>query len=221
MLSSKVPAPFWGEAVLTIAHAINRIPSPTISNQTPFERLFGSPPHYQRLWSFGSAYFILLQPHEHKKLKHHSHLCCFLGYSKTQKGYRCYDPIAHCHHISRHVVFWEHRLFTKVSQCRASFSLSSLSDLFPKTSTPSPEVLTSIPQTESFDHSSRSSSDELPHSSTASLAPKPFEDLAPATILRRSSWVTSLPSHLYDFHCYTALTTLHKPHSYREAFTNS
>jgi transposase InsO family protein len=32
LLSSKVPVPFWGEAVLTAAHAINRIPSPTISN---------------------------------------------------------------------------------------------------------------------------------------------------------------------------------------------
>uniref|UniRef100_A0A2N9G0E6 Reverse transcriptase Ty1/copia-type domain-containing protein n=1 Tax=Fagus sylvatica TaxID=28930 RepID=A0A2N9G0E6_FAGSY len=47
--------PFWGEAVLTATHAINRIPSPTISNQTPYERLFGSPPHYQHLRSFGSA----------------------------------------------------------------------------------------------------------------------------------------------------------------------
>uniref|UniRef100_A0A2N9F156 Reverse transcriptase Ty1/copia-type domain-containing protein n=1 Tax=Fagus sylvatica TaxID=28930 RepID=A0A2N9F156_FAGSY len=46
----------------------------------------------------------------------------------------------------------------------------------------------------------RSSSDELPHSSTASPAPEPFKDLAPATILRHSSWVTSLPSHFsYDF----------------------
>ena len=49
LLSSKVPIPFWREAVLTAAHAINSIPSPTISNQTPYERLFGSPPHYQYL----------------------------------------------------------------------------------------------------------------------------------------------------------------------------
>jgi hypothetical protein len=49
LLSSKVPVPFWGEAVLTAAHAINHISSPTISNQTPYEHLFGSPPHYQHL----------------------------------------------------------------------------------------------------------------------------------------------------------------------------
>jgi transposase InsO family protein len=208
LLSSKVPVPFWGEAVLTAAHAINRIPSPTISNQTPYERLFGSPPHYQHLRSFGSACFVLLQPHEHNKLEPRSRLCCFLGYGETQKGYRCYDPIAHRLRISRHVVFWEHRLFTEVSQFRPSFSLSSLSDLFPEVSTPSlelfppsPEVSTSIPQTESSDHSSGSSSQETPHSSPESPTPAPSEDPAPATTLRRSSRVTTLPSHLRDFHC--------------------
>jgi hypothetical protein len=87
-------------------------------------------------------------------------------------------------------------------------------------SPPSPEVSTSIPQTESSDHSSRSSSQVTPHSSPESPAPAPLEDPAPATTLRRSSRVTSLPSHLRDFHCYTALATLHEPHSYREAFSN-
>uniref|UniRef100_A0A2N9EGE2 Reverse transcriptase Ty1/copia-type domain-containing protein n=1 Tax=Fagus sylvatica TaxID=28930 RepID=A0A2N9EGE2_FAGSY len=165
LLSSKVPVPFWGEAVLTAAHVINR--------------------------------------------------------------YRCYDPIAHRLRISRHVVFWEHRLFIEVSQFRPSFSLSSLSDLFPEVFTPSPElfspspdVSTSIPQTESSDHSSGSSSDETPYSSPESPALAPSEDPAPVTTLRRSSRVTSLPSHLHDFHCYTALTTLHEPHSYREASSN-
>uniref|UniRef100_A0A2N9I9G9 Reverse transcriptase Ty1/copia-type domain-containing protein n=1 Tax=Fagus sylvatica TaxID=28930 RepID=A0A2N9I9G9_FAGSY len=189
-----VPVPFWGEAVLTVAHAINHIPSPTIFNQTPYERLFGSPPHYQHLRSFGSACFVLLQPHEHNKLEPRSRLCCFLGYGETQKGYRCYNPIAHRLRISRHVVFWEHRLFTEVSQFRPSFSLSSLSDLFPEVSTPSPElfppsleVSTSILQTESSDHSFGLSYDVTPHSSPKSLARAPSEDPAPATTLRRSS----------------------------------
>uniref|UniRef100_A0A2N9G147 FAD-binding PCMH-type domain-containing protein n=1 Tax=Fagus sylvatica TaxID=28930 RepID=A0A2N9G147_FAGSY len=173
LLSSKVPVPFWGEAVLTAAHAINRIPSPTISNQTPYEHLFGSPPHYQHLRSFGSSCFVLLQPHEHNKLEPRSRLCCFLGYGETQKGYRYYDPITHRLRISRHVVFWEHHLFT-----------------------------------------------ETPHSSPESPAPAPSEDPAPATTLCRSSRVTSLPSHLHDFHCYTVLSTLHEPHSYREASSN-
>jgi hypothetical protein len=118
-------------------------------------------------------------------------------------------------------------LFIEVSQFCSSFSFSSLSDIFPEVSTPSPkllppspEVSTSIPQTESFDHSSGSSSNETPHSSPESPAPTPSEDPTPTTTLRRSSRVTSFPSYLCDFHCYTALTTLHKPHSYREASSN-
>ena len=69
LLSAKVPAPFWGEAALNAVHAINRIPSVVIHNQTQYERLFGSPPDYHHLRSFGSACFVLLQPHEHNKLK--------------------------------------------------------------------------------------------------------------------------------------------------------
>ena len=62
LLFAKVPAPFWVEAALNAIHAINRIPSAIIHNQTPYERLFGSPPDYHHLCSFGSACFILLQP---------------------------------------------------------------------------------------------------------------------------------------------------------------
>ena len=60
LLSAKVPAPFWGEAALHTVHAINRIPSPVIQNQTPYERLFRSFPDYHHLRSFGFACFVLL-----------------------------------------------------------------------------------------------------------------------------------------------------------------
>ena len=111
LLSAKVPAPFWGKAALHAVHAINRIPSLVIQNQTPYERLFGSPPNYHHLRSFGFACLVLFQPHEHNKLKPRLRLCCFLGYGETQKGYRCYDPVSHCLRVSRNVVFWEHRSF--------------------------------------------------------------------------------------------------------------
>ena len=86
LLSTKVPASFWGEAALHVVHAINRIPSPVIQNQTSYKRLFGSPLNYHHLRSFSFACFILLQPYEHNKLKPRSKLCYFLGYGETQKG---------------------------------------------------------------------------------------------------------------------------------------
>ena len=57
LLSAKVPTPFWGEAAV---HAINHISSPVIQNQTPYDRLFGSPPDYHHLRSFGFVCFVLL-----------------------------------------------------------------------------------------------------------------------------------------------------------------
>ena len=60
LLSAKVPDPFWGEATLHAVHAINRIPSLIIQNQTPYEHLFGSPPDYHHFCSFDFACFVLL-----------------------------------------------------------------------------------------------------------------------------------------------------------------
>ncbi|RVW51668.1 Retrovirus-related Pol polyprotein from transposon RE1 [Vitis vinifera] len=85
LLSAKIPAPFWGEASLHVVHVINRIPSVVIHNQTPYERLFGSPPNYHHLRFFGSACFVLLQPHEHNKLEPRSRLCCFLVMAKLKR----------------------------------------------------------------------------------------------------------------------------------------
>ena len=130
LLSTKVPTLFWGKAALHAVYTINRIPSPVIQNQTPYDLHFGSSPDYHHLRSFSSTCFILLQPHKRNKLEPRSRLCCFLGYDETQKGYQCYDPVSHHFHISRNVLFWEHCLFVELSHFRASLSSSSVLDLF-------------------------------------------------------------------------------------------
>ena len=38
--------------------------------------------------------------------------------------------------------------------------------------------------------------------------------------LRRSHWVTSLPSHLCDFHCFSTLASLQEPQTFHEASSN-
>jgi hypothetical protein len=37
---------------------------------------------------------------------------------------------------------------------------------------------------------------------------------------RRSHWVSTLPSHLRDFHYFSVFATLHEPHTFREASSN-
>ena len=62
--------------------------------------------------------------------------------------------------------------------------------------------------------------DELPNPELESLAPAPPDDHAQYISPRHSTRVKSVPTHLLDYHCYTALATLHEPHIYREASTD-
>ena len=60
---------------------------------------------------------------------------------------------------------------------------------------------------------------ELPKPNLEVRSPTPTlpEDLAQEIPPRHSTRVRSIPTHLLDYHCYTALVTLHEPHTYREA----
>ena len=159
LLSAKVPTPFWGKDALHAVYAINLIPSLVIQNQTLYEYLFGSPPDYHHLRSFGSTCFVLFQPHKHNKLEPRSGLCCFLGYGETQRGYRRYDPVSHHLRISCNVVFREHHFFIDLSHSRASLSTSSVLKIFPDEShipfiiTPDPPIGFSIQPPDIFDAS--------------------------------------------------------------------
>ena len=62
--------------------------------------------------------------------------------------------------------------------------------------------------------------DELPHLEPGSPAPAPPEDPPQDIPPRHSIRVRSIPTHLLDYHCYTALATLHEPQTYREASTD-
>ena len=184
------------------------------------------------------ACFILLQPHEHNKLEPRSRLCCFLGYGKTQKGYRCYDHVSRRLRISRNVVFWEHHSFVELSHFRASLSSSSVLDLFPDEahilsvathnppvvapdspvdfSVQPPDILDSFPSSP-FNEQVE---DKLPNPELGSPAPASSEDLTQDIPPCHLTRVRSILAHLLNYHCYTALTTLQEPHTYREASTN-
>ena len=64
--------------------------------------------------------------------------------------------------------------------------------------------------------------DELPNPNPeiGSPAPAPPEDLEQDILPRHSTRVRSIPAHLLDYHCYTALATLHEPQIYCEASTD-
>ena len=208
-IAASTPSQFWGEAAFTAIYTINRCPSPIVQNQTPYDLLFDSSPSYDLRRVFGCVCFVLLQDHERNKLQSRSRLCCFLGYGIGRKGYRCYDPISKRLRVSRHVVFWEHKMFYQLPYVPVSPipSIDPLPDIF------SEESLTSLSE------SPPSIIDVPPHAYDELLAPiinVPI-DTAPAVdpvgpsdshALCRFHRVTTLPSPLCDFHYFSALASL-------------
>ena len=59
--------------------------------------------------------------------------------------------------------------------------------------------------------------DKLPNPELGSPAPAPPEDLAQDIPSPHLTQVRSILTHLLDYHCYIAFSTLHEPHTYCEA----
>jgi len=62
--------------------------------------------------------------------------------------------------------------------------------------------------------------DELPNFEPGSLASALPGDLSQDIPPLHSTRVRSIHAHSLYYYCYTALVTLHKPHTYREASTD-
>ena len=115
LFSNKVPNYLWGEAVLTAAYLINRMPSKILNFQTPinvFKECFPSTRVLTDLTLkiFGCTTFV----HEHKnvgKLEPRAIKCVFVGYSPTQKGYKCFDPKNKKMFVTMDVTFFENKPF--------------------------------------------------------------------------------------------------------------
>uniref|UniRef100_A0A2N9HZ71 CCHC-type domain-containing protein n=2 Tax=Fagus sylvatica TaxID=28930 RepID=A0A2N9HZ71_FAGSY len=231
LISASCPERFLGEAALTAVYTINRLPSSALQNVTPFECLYGTPASYSSLRVFGCACFVLLQPHEHSKLEPRSRLCCFLGYGIEHKGYRCWDPISQRLRISRHVVFWEHTMFNSLSKfttCSTpSFFTNPSLPLFPISPADSPTSPLAPPLAvdpvldQTPDLPLAAPPADSPASPQEPAPPvDPVTDQPPLLPLRRSDRVRAPPAHLRDYSCFSAVLSLHEPHTYREACTN-
>lgn len=99
------PIHFWGYCILTATYLINRLPSTSIQNKSPYELLHKSPPTLDHIRTIGCRAFV--HHHTPDKSAHRSIPAVLIGYSPHQKGYLLYDPQAHKVLTSRHVDFDE------------------------------------------------------------------------------------------------------------------
>ena len=185
----------------------------------------------------------LLQPHEHSKLEPRSRLYCFLRYGIEYNGYSCWDPISQHLRISRHVVFWEYTTFNSLSKFKAcstpSFFTNLSLPLFPHDTSPDHSAILRIPPADSLVSPLAPPSVVDPVFDQISLLPladpsadfwvspqeptppvDPITDHTPPLPFCRSNRVRAPPAHLHDYSYFSAMFSLHEPHTYCEACTN-
>lgn len=105
---ASIPLNYWTYAFAATIYLINRIPTPVLAMDSPFHKLFGSHPNYQKLRVFGCLCFPCLRPYADHKLDSRSSSCVFFRYSFTQSAYLCLDIATSRLYTSRHVQFQEH-----------------------------------------------------------------------------------------------------------------
>jgi hypothetical protein len=118
---------YWSYAISTAAHLINKLPTRTLGNQSPWAALYKVFPDLKHLRTFGCECFPLLTPYNSHKLFPKTTPCVFLGYPLHTKGYYCLDPVTNRIYTSRHVLFNE-TIFPGLSHpkvCSPTFSVTS------------------------------------------------------------------------------------------------
>ncbi|RDY00668.1 hypothetical protein CR513_16121, partial [Mucuna pruriens] len=87
-----------GLTVLTASYMISILSSCVLDSKSPIEVLNSFYPHFFKTSNgliprvFGCIAFVHVQNQHRNKLDPSVIMCVFLGYSTTQKGYKCYDP---------------------------------------------------------------------------------------------------------------------------------
>jgi hypothetical protein len=78
---------WWGEAVLTLCHVLNRIPIGK-EEKTPYEKWVGIKPSLSYLRTWGCMAKVNVQINKKRKLGPRTMDCVFLGYASCSISYR-------------------------------------------------------------------------------------------------------------------------------------
>ncbi|XP_071901935.1 retrovirus-related Pol polyprotein from transposon RE1 isoform X4 [Coffea arabica] len=110
-----VPKHFWAEAIMAAVFLINRMSAKVIDFQTPLRMLskFHSIPSALNICPkvFGCVCYVHVHSHHRDKLDSRAIKCVFLGYSNSQKGYKCFHPPTRTYYVSMDVQFCENESY--------------------------------------------------------------------------------------------------------------
>ncbi|KAJ9547407.1 hypothetical protein OSB04_019950 [Centaurea solstitialis] len=109
MCHSSLPVSFWGHALETAAHILNRAPTKSVE-KTPYELWKGKKPNISFLKIWGCEVYVKRPTSE--KLKPKSDKCFFVGYPKTTVGYYFYNPEENKVFVARNGKFLEEKFLS-------------------------------------------------------------------------------------------------------------
>ena len=203
LLHHKAPQRFWGDAILATCYLINRMPSSALHDQIPHSiLLFTQPLFYLPPRVFGCVCFVHILTPGQDKLSTKATKCVFLGYSRLQRGYRCYSPDTNRYFISADVTFFEDSSFFSSAVRPSTPDVLSIPLVlpFPDFPSPPPDVVTRPLQVYTCrprpPTGPRVDSSLMPLSSPAPV-PQPSDDLPIA--IRKGTCSTSNPHPDYNF----------------------
>jgi hypothetical protein len=141
---------FWGEAVSTAVHILNRSPMRAFDGKTPYEVWHGEIPAVHYFRTFGCVAHVKITWPNLKKLDDRSRKAIFVRYEVGSKAYRCYDPVDQRVIISRDVIFdeagqwhWENADNEQVDDSEPfimEYSTEIVRDIVPATPSPTPTL---------------------------------------------------------------------------------
>lgn len=223
LFQSKLPKYFWSYAVSYATYIINRIPTPFLNDQSPYQKLHNTLPDLNHIKIFGSlCYASTLQNHR-TKLSCRARKSIFLGYQLGFKGFVLLDIHTNEIFISRNVKFYEnilpyHNISSNISPEWEYMSTNHVS-LHPPDNTPTNHHQNnndtainadlSLKYFENIPHQSLTNTPhEPPTEPHTEVTSKPQTNTPPAAqtdqpSLRTSSRARHPPSHLQDYVCAT------------------
>ena len=111
----------WGDAILTAAYLINRMPTRVLKHITPLQCLKSFFPESRinsdlPLKIFGCIAYVHIPKRSQSKLDPRAEKCVFVGYAANRKGYKFFNPITKRFHVTMDATFIETLpYFTKIS----------------------------------------------------------------------------------------------------------